>query len=108
VFGDWSRRVIGSHLVENAGKSGADVRAFCAYRRERFVGLARSLGPEKNDIDVVAGDLRDRDNVSAAMEGRRCGLPFLAGLIAFRFSYDARHLMCGPTSKERSMCFSRA
>ncbi|HLQ78042.1 MAG TPA: SDR family NAD(P)-dependent oxidoreductase [Terriglobia bacterium] len=78
---------IGSHLVETLVKSGAEVRAFVHYRGNGSWGWL-DHSDRKNDIDVVAGDITDRDNVSAAVKG--VDVVFhLAALIGIPFSYDA-------------------
>lgn len=78
---------IGSHLTERLVELGADVRAFVHYNALGSRGwLERSA--YKNDIDFIAGDIRDRDSVHAAVAGREVVF-HLAALIAIPFSYSA-------------------
>ncbi len=76
---------IGSHLVECCVERGLSVRAFVHYNAEgRWGWLDRS--PVKKEIEVIAGDIRDYDSVSRAMNG--CGTVLhLAALIGIPYSY---------------------
>lgn len=78
---------IGSHLAERIVKEGAEVRALVHYNALGTHGwLDRS--PLRQQMDVVAGDLCDRDSVRGAMEG--CRIVFhLGALIAIPYSYQA-------------------
>ena len=78
---------IGSHLVERLVESGASVRAFVHYRGDGSRGwLDQSV--HKNEFEVVAGDVSDRDNVAVAMKG--VDVVFhLAALIGIPYSYHA-------------------
>lgn len=78
---------IGSHLAEQLVKSGASVRAMVHYNGAgRWGWLDESK--LKNDMEVIAGDIRDQSFVFAAM--RDCEIVFhLAALIAIPYSYVA-------------------
>jgi len=80
---------IGSHLVEMLLSHGHQVRAFCLYNSLGSWGWLDSL-PEtnKNELEVVLGDIRDPLCVREAMRG--CEQVFhLAALIAIPYSYSA-------------------
>lgn len=78
---------IGSHLVEKLAEEGADVRAFVHYDALGGAGwLDRSTVREQ--VEIVAGDIADRDSVTAAMRGREIVF-HLAALIAIPYSYRA-------------------
>jgi dTDP-glucose 4,6-dehydratase len=78
---------IGSHLAEALVESGANVRAFVHYRGNGSWGwLDRSS--HRNHIDVVAGDISDRDSVAAATRGVEV-IFHLAALIGIPYSYQA-------------------
>lgn len=78
---------IGSHLVERLITGGAQVRAFVRYTSRNDPGLLRQLAPELlADVELLAGDLRDPQAVSAAVQG--CEWVFhLGALIAIPYSY---------------------
>jgi dTDP-glucose 4,6-dehydratase len=76
---------IGSHLTELAVAAGYDVRAFIHYNSKGLWGWLDS-SPVKNDIEIIAGDIRDYDSVQKAMAG--CSEVFhLAALIGIPYSY---------------------
>ncbi|MGE5250280.1 MAG: SDR family NAD(P)-dependent oxidoreductase [Bacteroidota bacterium] len=78
---------IGSHLVERLVQEGARVRAFVRYNSRGDPGLLSFLGPESfSQIEITAGDLRDRAAVRQAMEGCSHVL-HLGALIAIPYSY---------------------
>ncbi|MFN3352086.1 MAG: SDR family NAD(P)-dependent oxidoreductase [Brevundimonas sp.] len=78
---------IGSHVVERLVELGASVRAFVRYTSHGGAGwLDRS--PVRREIEVVRGDLADRDSVEAAAEGCDVAL-HLGALIAIPYSYQA-------------------
>jgi NAD dependent epimerase/dehydratase len=76
---------IGSHLVEACVDRGYDVRAFVRYNSSSNWGWLES-SPVKNDIEVIAGDIRDYDSVEAATEGVDAVF-HLAALIGIPYSY---------------------
>ncbi len=78
---------IGSHLAERLVSEGAHTRALVHYRSDGSRGwLDQSLN--KNEIEVVAGDVRDSDFVVQAMQGAHTVF-HLAALIGIPYSYDA-------------------
>ena len=91
---DWSgRRVvvtggegfIGSHLVEELLLAGAQVRALVHYNPFGRVGW---LHDRTDDVEIVAGDVRDPDRVQSVLEG--IDVVFhLAALIGIPYSYEA-------------------
>ena len=80
---------MGSHLVEALAREGARVRAFVRYNSRSDAGALEFAGEEiKERVDFFRGDIRDRDSVRKAVEGRE--LVFhLAALIAIPYSYGA-------------------
>lgn len=80
---------IGSHVVEELLARGVEVRAFVMYNSFNSWGwLDRIPAVLRADIEVVAGDIRDRDCVRGAVSGCS-GVLHLAALIAIPFSYIA-------------------
>lgn len=80
---------IGSHVVEELLASGIEVRAFVMYNSFNSWGwLDRVPAAARGEIEVVAGDVRDRDCVHSAVSGCSSVL-HLAALIAIPFSYVA-------------------
>lgn len=78
---------IGSHLVEKLVESGAVVRAFVHYRGNGSWGWL-DQSPHKKEVEVVAGDVSDRDHIAVAMKG--VDVVFhLAALIGIPYSYHA-------------------
>ncbi|MDT4969351.1 MAG: hypothetical protein QOJ64_4088 [Acidobacteriota bacterium] len=78
---------IGSHLAEGLVQAGATTRALVHYNALGAAGwLDRSA--VRRDIEVLAGDIVDRDSVRRAM--KEVEIVFhLAALIAIPYSYDA-------------------
>lgn len=78
---------IGSHLTEKLVSLGAETRAFVHYNALAAHGWL-DTSSVKNDIQIVAGDIGDRDSVNEAIKG--CDIVFhLAALIAIPYSYQA-------------------
>jgi NAD dependent epimerase/dehydratase len=78
---------IGSHLVERLVNLGANVRALVHYNALGSWGWLDAI-PVRANIDVILGDLQDRDSVRNAMVG--CDTVFhLGALIAIPYSYQA-------------------
>src|SRR5690242_20810617 len=78
---------IASHLAEELVRRGARTRALVRYVSDGRRGFLEE-SPLKNDIEVVAGDITDRDSIAAAMRG--VDVVFhLAALIAIPYSYHA-------------------
>lgn len=78
---------IGSHLTEKLVTLGAETRAMVHYNALSGYGWLDSSS-FKNEIQIIAGDISDRDSVSEAVKG--CDIVFhLAALIAIPYSYQA-------------------
>ena len=78
---------IGSHLTERLTELGASVRAFVHYNALGTWGWLDD-SPLRRDIDVVAGDVCDRDSMRQATEGTDTVF-HLAALIGIPYSYHA-------------------
>ncbi|HOX45048.1 MAG TPA: GDP-mannose 4,6-dehydratase [Myxococcota bacterium] len=76
---------IGSHLVEALVRRGESVRAFVHYRGDGRRGWLESCAC-RDELEVVAGDVRDLDSLQAAARGCK-QLFHLAALIAIPHSY---------------------
>ena len=77
---------IGSHLVERLVELGATTRAFVHYRGDGSWGWL-DQSPVKEDVEVIAGDLRDQDSVRRAVAGTEMVF-HLGALIAIPYSYE--------------------
>jgi dTDP-glucose 4,6-dehydratase len=78
---------IGSHLAESLLDTGAHVRALVHYNALGSWGWLDQSSVRQH-IEVVAGDITDRDSVRQAMQG--IDIVFhLAALIAIPYSYNA-------------------
>ena len=78
---------IGSHLTERLAELGADVRALVHYNALGTWGWL-DQSERRDDVKVIAGDIRDRDSVNEAAEGVEF-IFHLAALIAIPYSYHA-------------------
>lgn len=78
---------IGSHLTERLVELGAATRALVHYNALGTWGWLDQL-PMRDEIEVVAGDICDRDSVQQAMQGAEIVF-HLAALIAIPYSYYA-------------------
>lgn len=78
---------IGSHLTERLSELGAKIRALVHYNSSGTWGWLDD-SPIRKEIEVVAGDICDRDTVSEAMQGVEVVF-HLAALIAIPYSYHA-------------------
>jgi dTDP-glucose 4,6-dehydratase len=78
---------IGSHLSERLVELGAAVRALVEYNSLGSWGWLDDSAV-KDDVEVVLGDVRDRDSVRAAAGGTEI-VYHLAALIAIPYSYEA-------------------
>lgn len=78
---------IGSHLTERLVEEGARTRALVRYTSHGGRGWLET-SPRLTDIEVVAGDVRDRDSMRKAFKGADVVF-HLAALIAIPYSYDA-------------------
>ena len=87
VFVTGAGGFIGSHLTEALVRNGASVKAFVHYRGNGSWGWL-DTSPVKGDMEVVAGDVSDRDSVTGAMKG--ADIVFhLAALIGIPYSYHS-------------------
>jgi NAD dependent epimerase/dehydratase len=78
---------IGSHLAERLVQLGAKTRALVHYRGNGSWGWLDD-SPVRSEMQIVAGDVRDRDLVVEAMKG--VSVVFhLAALIGIPYSYHA-------------------
>jgi dTDP-glucose 4,6-dehydratase len=78
---------IGSHLAERLVELGATTRAMVHYNALGGWGWL-DHSPARGEIEVLAGDVTDRDSVMAAV--RDCEIVFhLAALIGIPYSYSA-------------------
>jgi NAD dependent epimerase/dehydratase len=82
---------IGSHLTEELIRQGEDVKALVRYNSRDDRGLLDLLpGEILNQVELVAGDLKDPDGVRKAVRG--CSRVFhLGALIAIPYSYVHPH-----------------
>lgn len=80
---------IGSHLVERLLAEGAKLRAFVHYNSRNHWGHLDELLPhQRQDVEIISGDLRDPGRVDAAVAG--VDVVFhLGALIAIPYSYVA-------------------
>jgi NAD dependent epimerase/dehydratase len=78
---------IGSHLAERLVELGANVRALVEYNSLGSWGWLDE-SPVRGDVEVILGDVRDRDSTVVAAAGRDVVF-HLAALIAIPWSYDA-------------------
>lgn len=78
---------IGSHLVEELARRGAEVRAFVRYNSRNDYGWLETIDPEVTDsVEVFRGDLANPEAVARAAEGRDC-IFHLGALIPIPYSY---------------------
>ena len=78
---------IGSHLAERLVALGANTRAFVHYNSSGSWGWL-DQSSVRDQIEVVLGDIRDRESIDVAM--KKVDVVFhLAALIAIPYSYDA-------------------
>jgi dTDP-glucose 4,6-dehydratase len=78
---------IGSHLTERLVEDGARVRAFVRYKSSGSWGWL-DCSPLRKEIEVVVGDVSDRDSVRQAARGANV-IFHLAALIAIPYSYHS-------------------
>jgi len=78
---------IGSHLSERLVELGARVRAFVHYNSLGKWGWL-DASPYKDEFEVIAGDIADRDSVRKAVQGTKVVF-HLAALIGIPYSYQA-------------------
>jgi len=76
---------IGSHLTELLVEKGYNIKAFVHYNSWNKWGWL-DTSSIKSEVEILSGDIRDFDSVSAAMQG--CDSVFhLAALIGIPYSY---------------------
>ena len=78
---------IGSHLTERLVQLGAKVSALVHYNAQGSAGWL-DHSPYREEINILAGDICDRDSVRKAMTGAEIVF-HLAALIAIPYSYHA-------------------
>lgn len=78
---------IGSHLAELCIEQGYEVKAFVHYNNNNRWGWLEE-SPIKNELNIIAGDIRDFDSVYAAAKGVDAIL-HLAALIGIPYSYQS-------------------
>jgi len=78
---------IGSHLAERLVTLGARVRGLVRYTSSGSWGWLDS-SPVKRDVEVLTGDVADRDSVRRAVQGTDVVL-HLAALVGIPYSYEA-------------------
>ena len=76
---------IGSTLVDRLLREGADVRAFAHYKPYGDQGWLAGM---QDDVDIVAGDVRDAERVHDVIRDRDVVF-HLAALIGIPYSYEA-------------------
>jgi NAD dependent epimerase/dehydratase len=80
---------IGSHLTEALARSGYRIRAMVQYNSLGSWGWLEELEPALlSNVEVVLGDVRDRESVMSLMAGADA-VCHLAALIAIPYSYQA-------------------
>lgn len=93
---NWNNRIvlvtgaggfIGSHLTEYMTTLGARTRALVHYNSAGSWGLLDE-SPMKDDLEVIAADIRDRDSLRKAVKGVDV-IFHLAALIAIPYSYQS-------------------
>lgn len=77
---------IGSHLTEKCVELGYKVRALIRYNSKNNWGWLEE-SKYKNDIEIIAGDIRDFDSVAEVMQGIDTVF-HLAALIGIPYSYS--------------------
>lgn len=78
---------IGSHLTERLVALGAKTRALVRYNSANSWGWLNN-SPCKDDIEIILGDIQDRDSVYEAVKGVDV-IFHLAALIAIPYSYQS-------------------
>ena len=78
---------VGSHITEKCVELGYQVKAFIHYNSKNHWGWLES-SPCKSEIEVISGDIRDYDSVSAAMKDVDTVF-HLAALIGIPYSYHS-------------------
>ncbi len=80
---------IGSHLVEELVKNGAQVKSLVYYNSWNEIGWLKDIKKEiLSDIEIIKGDIRDSDLIRRSIKGSDIVF-HLSSLIAIPYSYDA-------------------
>jgi NAD dependent epimerase/dehydratase len=80
---------IGSHLVEQLVRAGADVRGLVRYNGRSDPGMLAAVDPDvRASVDIVHGDITDPFYIRSIAAGRDTVF-HLAALIAIPYSYTA-------------------
>lgn len=84
---------VGSHLVEELVRAGAQVRALTSYRAQRDLGALRWVAEDvREQLELVRGDVRDPEAMERFASGREVVF-HLAALVAIPYSYEnPRHV----------------
>lgn len=77
---------IGSHLVEKLVDLGARVTAFVRYNSRNDAGVLRLIGEKQQQLQVVAGDIRDLETVRSLVNDAEV-IFHLAALVGIPYSY---------------------
>jgi dTDP-glucose 4,6-dehydratase len=77
---------IGSHLVERLVDLGAQVTAFVRYNSRNDAGVLQMIGDKKQQLQVVAGDIRDLETVRSLVANAEI-IFHLAALVGIPYSY---------------------
>lgn len=88
---------IGSHLCEALVSRGYSVKAFVRYNSQNLWGWLED-SPIKDDIEVIAGDIRDFDSVLAAVSDAQIVF-HLAALISIPYSYRSQQAFVDVNTK---------
>lgn len=80
---------VGSHLAERLVRDGCRVRVLANYKSQPHVGNLQFTSPEiRQEMEIVWGDVCDRDSVTQACAGQ-AAVFHLAALIGIPYSYVA-------------------
>ena len=89
IFITGSEGFIGSHLTEMLVKLGYKVKAYVQYNSFNSIGWLNNIEEKyQKKIDIVFGDIRDRENLENSMKNSDVVF-HLAALIAIPYSYKS-------------------
>lgn len=89
IFITGSEGFIGSHLTEKLVKLGYNVRAYVQYNSFNSIGWLNNIEKKyQKKINIVFGDIRDRENLQNSMKNSDFVF-HLAALIAIPYSYKS-------------------
>ncbi len=77
---------IGSHLVERLVDLGARVTAFVRYNSRNDAGVLELIGDKRQQLQIVAGDIRDLETVRSLVHDAEV-IFHLAALVGIPYSY---------------------